>query len=312
MGSAWKQVDLTDVDKVVVSSHAFSHHLASRAAHLGIQAFAYVHSPARYVWAPDIDDRGSSLVARVGRSYFRQWDRRHASRKVDYAANSQFVAKRVADAWDVDAKVIHPPVDIDRVQGVRRQLSNADDAFARGLPPEFVFGASRFVQYKNVDAAISAGEILGLPVVLAGTGPDEARLQALAEQSRTRVLFAGRVSDSLLLELYRRATLFVYMAVEDFGIMPVEAMASGTPVLANDIGGARESVLEVDGGLTAGWRESRFDDPAMVAKAAAIDMERAKAAAAQFSIASFRRNLLSWIGEDVTARVDNRRISDLS
>jgi glycosyltransferase involved in cell wall biosynthesis len=297
MGSAWKRVDLTDVERVVVSSHAFSHHLAGRAAHSGIPAFAYVHSPARYVWAPDLDDRGNSLVGRLGRSYFRLWDRRHASNEVNYAANSQFVAKRVADAWGVEASVIYPPVDTDRIHAFGGELTAADNARARALPPNFVLGASRFVPYKNVDAAISAGEILDLPVVLAGTGPDEPRLKALGEHARTPVIFVGRVSDNLLLEMYRRAALFVYMAVEDFGIMPVEAMACGTPVLVNEIGGARESVLGVSGGLTSGWWESRFDDPDVVERALTIDTKAAASAVAKFSNAAFRINLLSWVGE---------------
>jgi glycosyltransferase involved in cell wall biosynthesis len=297
MDSAWNQVDLTDIERVVVSSHAFSHHLASRAADCGIPAFAYIHSPARYVWVPDLDDRGNSLLGRVGRSYFRRWDRRHVSTNVNYAANSQFVAKRVADAWGVNASVIYPPVDIEGIDSFSGELSDVDLAAVCALPRHFVFGASRFVQYKNVDAAISAGEILGLPVVLAGTGPDEPRLRALAEQARTSVTFVGRVSDDLLLELYRRAALFVYMAVEDFGIMPVEAMASGTPVLVNEVGGARESVLAVSGGLTSGWRKSRFVDPAVVEKALTIDMKGAMSAVAKFSTSSFRTNLLSWVGD---------------
>ena len=298
MGSAWKQVDLNDVDRVVVSSHAFSHHLAGRAANGGIPAFAYIHSPARYVWVPELDDRGNSLVGRLGRSYFRRWDRRHASKHVNYAANSQFVAKRVVDAWGVNASVIYPPVDIERIQRFVGELSDVDKATVSTLPSDFVLGASRFVPYKNVDAAITAGQILGLPVVLAGTGPDEPRLRGLAEQARTLVVFAGRVSDNLLLELYRRAALFVYMAVEDFGIMPVEAMACGTPVLVNEIGGARESVLAVSGGLASKWRDSRFVDPSAVVQAPAIDMTIAKPAVAKFSNSAFRRNLLAWVGED--------------
>ena len=157
--------------------------------------------------------------------------------------------------------MIYPPVDIERIHSFGGDLSDADNATVRALPPQFVLGASRFVPYKNVDAAISAGEILGLPVVLAGTGPDEPRLRALAERARTPVIFVGRVSDDLLIELYRRAALFVYMAVEDFGIMPVEAMACGTPVLVNEFGGARESVLAVSGGLTSGWRNIALRRP---------------------------------------------------
>lgn len=297
MGSAWKRVDLADVDRVVVSSHAFSHHLASRAADRGIPAHAYIHSPARYVWAPDLDDRGNSLVGRLGRSYFREWDRRHASHDVQYAANSQFVAKRVAAAWGVEASVIYPPVDTERIHAFDGELSYADNKRARALPHNFVLGASRFVPYKNVDAAISAGEILDLPVVLAGTGPDELRLKALAEHARTPVTFVGRVSDRLLLEIYRRAALFVYMAVEDFGIMPVEAMACGTPVLVNEIGGARESVLGVSGGLTSGWHKSRFDDPDAVERATAVDTIAAERAVAKFSNAAFRSNVQSWVTE---------------
>lgn len=298
MGSAWKRVDLRDIERVVVSSHAFSHHLATRAADAGIPSFAYVHSPARYVWVPDLDDRGNSWVGRLGRSYFRRWDRRHTSNDVSYAANSQFVAKRIADAWGAVAEVIYPPVDIERIQSFDGELSNVDNATVSTLPSEFVMGASRLVTYKNVDAAITAGEILRLPVVLAGTGPDELRLRALAEQARTPVLFVGRVSNNLLLELYRRAALFVYMAVEDFGIMPVEAMACGTPVLANEIGGARESVLAASGGLTSGWRESHFDDPHVVEKALTMDTQGATSAVARFSTSSFRSNLRSWVGED--------------
>jgi glycosyltransferase involved in cell wall biosynthesis len=297
MGSAWKHVDLGDVDKVVASSHAFCHHLASRAADRGIPAFAYIHSPARYVWVPELDDRGKSVAGRLGRSYFRRWDRRRVSKAVNYAANSRFVAKRVADAWAVEASVIYPPVDIERIQNFGGELSDVDDAIAQTLPPDFVLGASRFVPYKNLDAAILAGELLDLPVVLVGAGPDEPRLRMLANQARTPVIFTGRVSSDLLVELYRRAALLVYMAVEDFGIMPVEAIAAGTPALVNEIGGASESVLAVAGGLTSGWRGSRFVDPSAVHRALLIDMKDPMSEVARFSTSSFRANLLPWLGE---------------
>jgi glycosyltransferase involved in cell wall biosynthesis len=295
MGSAWNRVDLTDVDRVVTSSHAFSHHLASRAAASEIPAFAYVHSPARYVWVPDVDSRGNSLAGRLGRSYFRRWDRRHTSADVRYAANSNYVAQRIADVWDKEARVIYPPVDVDRIRSYVPEDFGAEDAIIGTLPAEFVLGASRLVPYKNLDAAISAGEILGLPVVLAGAGPDEQRLRTVAESARVPVIFTGRVSDDVLIELYRRAALFVYMPIEDFGIMPVEAMACGTPALVNGVGGARESVLATGGGTTAIWRDSRFADPTVVDKAVGLDMTAARSAVTMFSNIAFRDNLLSWL-----------------
>lgn len=298
MGSAWKRVRLTDIERVIVSSQAFSHHLAARAADLDIPAFAYVHSPARYVWEPQVDERANSLLGRLGRSYFQRWDRRRASQKVNYAANSQFVAKRIADVWGVDATVIYPPVDVERIHAFDGKLSESDNATIRALPREFVLGAGRFVRYKNFDGAIRAGEILGLPVVLAGAGPDEPHVRTLAEQARTPVFLPGRVGDDVLLELYQRAALFVHMAVEDFGITPVEAMASGTPVLINEIGGAQESVLAVAGGLAAKWENSRFEDPTVVEKALTIDMTAALSAVSRFSVASFRTKLRSWVGDD--------------
>ena len=295
MGSAWNHVDLTDVDRVITSSHAFSHHLASRAAAAEIPAFAYVHSPARYVWVPDVDSRGNSLAGRLGRSYFRRWDRRHTSATVRYAANSNFVAQRIADVWDQESLVIYPPVDVDRIRGHAPGDFGSEDPIFSALPSEFVLGASRLVPYKNLDAAISAGEILGLPVVLAGAGPDEPRLRTVAESARVPVTFTGRVSDGLLIELYRRAALFVYLPIEDFGIMPVEAMACGTPALVNDVGGARESVLATGGGTTAIWRDSRFADAAVVEKAVGLDMTAAESAVTMFSNTAFRDNLLSWL-----------------
>src|SRR5690606_22739556 len=131
-------------------------------------------------------------------------------------------------------------------------LSEADAAVASALPSAFVLGASRLVPYKRVDAAIIAGEAAGLPAVIAGDGPDRARLAALAARASIPVTFLGRTSDALLRELYRRATVYVFAPIEDFGIMPVEAMAAGTPVIARDIGGAAETVVDgVTGALVS-------------------------------------------------------------
>ena len=145
---------------------------------------------------------------------------------------------------------------------------------------------------------MQAGDALGLPVVIAGAGPYEAELRALAATVSVPVHFTGRVSDELLYVLYQRAELFVFMAIEDFGIMPVEAMAAGTPVLVNTVGGAAESVALVNGGATisdsAGLAEIR--DAAV--QAMSIDKTLTRQRARRFDEKAFRSQIRAWLGED--------------
>jgi glycosyltransferase involved in cell wall biosynthesis len=219
-----------------------------------------------------------------------------ASSQVSYAANSEFVAQRVAHAWNVEAKVIYPPVDIDGIRDdlAGNNLTTSERALLAELPSGFVLGASRFVPYKRMESAIEVGELLDLPVVLVGEGPDEDRVRSIADDAQVPVTFVGRVSDPMLRALYAGASLFVFLAVEDFGIMPVEAMACGTPVLVNRVGGAAESV-----GFVAGGRmtdpESVQDLSRAAAEAVDLDMIAAQAAVDEFSGPAFRKRLRSWV-----------------
>lgn len=290
---AWNRVDLAEVDRVVVSTHASSHYLASRAAKSGIRSFAYVHTPPRYVWAPEFDERGQSLMARGGRGIFKRRDRSLTSGLISFAANSAFVRRRVQAAWDVDARVIYPPVDVERIQSVcdwRTEITDVDELRRLGaLPSQFVLGASRLVEYKRLDAAMDIGEALDLPVVIAGSGPFEGELREMASDRRVPVVFLGRVSTPGLYALYQAATLFAFMAIEDFGIMPVEAMAVGTPAVVSSIGGARESVEAVGGGVVLEPGES------VAATDLQIDAEQIRRKAREFSRASFRQSVNSWL-----------------
>jgi glycosyltransferase involved in cell wall biosynthesis len=300
MGSAWRHLDISGYDRVLASSHAFGHQLAARAATVGLESYAYIHTPARYIWAPEQDHRGRGVIARTVSRKLQRSDARTTDSAVTYAANSQYVSDRIRNCWGQDAEVIYPPVDVERIQGIadwRDQLGPEDSAMADSLPDTFVLGASRFVEYKRVDEAIRVGESLQLPVVLCGSGPDEERLRSLASESPVPVHFLGRVSDEFLYFLYQRAALFVFMAVEDFGIMPVEAMAAGTPVLVGRKGGAAESVDLLGGGAVATDNSlPTLIEAAQVAMAA--DNTSAAVDSALFSKAAFETRIRKWMSDE--------------
>lgn len=231
-------------DWAVVSTHSFAHHVRFSCAP-GMRKVLYVHTPARYVWEPELDARGNGALARAASPWLRALDRHRAAEAHTLIANSHYVARRVARTWGREARVVHPPVEVERIASVRdwrARLDGNEATSAEALPAEFVLGASRFIPYKRLDLVIRAGEAVDLPVVIAGGGPEEGALRAMASASRVPVHFVIDPSDALLYSLYQRATVFVFPPVEDFGIMPVEAMAAGTPAVVNVEGGAPETL----------------------------------------------------------------------
>lgn len=294
--AAQRSIPVDAFDVVFSSSHVFGHYTATRAARRGVRAFVYAHSPARYIWSPEIDARGRSLPVRTVAPPLRWLDRRSASSTVHYAANSEFVRRRIADSWRVDAEVIHPPVSIHEIQdSLSLSLSDADQKTLDSLPDSFILGASRLIDYKRLDLVLRLGESLGKAVVIAGDGPLLEELSIAAGEASVRVLLLGRVSDRLLHELYRQTELFVFLAIEDFGIMPVEAVAAGAPVLVNVSGGASEGVRNSEAAVAC----DPNDWPATVA--AAKDAMSLKGAARpdavdDLSNEAFRSTIQEWTG----------------
>lgn len=287
-------------DWVLASSHLFSHHVRVAGRSGPARKFVYVHSPARYLWNPELDPRGAGALARTAGTVLKPIDRRRAQEAHRIAANSEFVRQRVEQAWRRDAEVIHPPVDVDRVRSLADVASDLPDDEQRvldGLPATFLLGASRFVSYKQLDKVIEAGEAADLPVVLAGGGPDEGVLRARGAAARVPVQFVTEPSDGLLAVLYRRAAALVFMAVEDFGIMPVEAMAVGTPVIARRLGGTSETVADGRSGvlLEASGRRALRN---AVDLSVAMDRSVVAAHADQFSKDLFKRRIRDWVTAD--------------
>jgi glycosyltransferase involved in cell wall biosynthesis len=154
------------------------------------------------------------------------------------------------------------------------------------------------VPYKRLEKVMDAGVRTGLPVVIAGHGPWEARLRAYAAEIAADVTFVISPSDELIRALYAQAIVYVFPAVEDFGIMPVEAMACGTPVIGTHIGGVRESVALAGGGVT-GDLEGDADWNDLLQRATDLDPACFRARTEVFSRTRFIEELQDWIAEQL-------------
>ena len=290
----WRNVDTGDAQWMLLSSHAFAHH--ARPLNRDIPKLGYIYSPARYVWFPEIDSRGSNPLVRASASVLKPVDRRRAQEMHSVVGISRHIANQIEAAWGIEAGVIYPPVDIDYFT-MEHELNGADYQVLDSLPFGFILGASRFIPYKRLEIAIRLGELSGRPVVLAGDGPDRARLQALAAESSAQVTFITRPSRALLAALYRAAALFSFPAYEDFGIMPIEAMASGTPVLGLDVGGVSETVRD---GLS-GSLVPDFSDGSLLSALASLDNIKSKDCIDRsqiFSVQNFEQSIFNWVNAE--------------
>ncbi|QHC60074.1 glycosyltransferase [Rathayibacter sp. VKM Ac-2760] len=283
---------------VLVSSHLFAHHVRTPAP---TKKFVYAHTPARYIWEPDRDGRGSSRAARAASTILKPIDRFRAAEATSIAVNSRFTGERVSQAWHQPSRVIYPPVHTEVLQAItdwRAPLTDDELRTLDSLSRPYLLGASRFVPYKRLETVMDAGVRTGLPVVIAGHGPSEARLRAYAVEIGADVTFVISPSDALIRALYAGAIAYVFPAVEDFGIMPVEAMACGTPVIGTDIGGVRESVGLVGGGVT-GDLEHGTDWNDLLQRATDLDPDCFRARTSVFSRSRFIEELQDWIAEQL-------------
>lgn len=298
MPLAWRSLTNHEYDWALISTHLFAHHARFGNQGPSFRRFVYVHTPARYIWNPELDVRGASLPVRAMAAALKPLDRRRAHEPASHAANSSFVQARIAAAWGVESRVIHPPVQVSRIQSVTSwvdELDGEDAATLAAVPDTFILGASRFIPYKRLDLVIRAGELADVPVVLAGNGPELVALRAAAESASVPVHLVLSPSTELLYALYERALVFVFPAIEDFGIMPVEALAAGAPVLANSLGGTAETITPgVTGALTS--FESDADIREGISLAAGTKRTDRVRDARRFSAERFGDEIRGWVG----------------
>ncbi len=223
---------------VVSTSHAVAKSMVHRGGDPKPFHICYIHTPMRYVW--DLFDEYfgpervgpvlSRLVYGPVAAMLRRYDRATAGRVDLFIANSTYVAERVRRIYGRDALVLPPPVDTERFASVEREAG------------ERYLVVSALVPYKRVDHAIRACAALGRPLTVVGRGPEEASLRSLALELGADVEFTGFASDALLADYYRKAKALLFPGVEDFGIVPVEAISCGCPVIALAEGGVLDSM----------------------------------------------------------------------
>ena len=249
-------LDLRGFDLVLSSSHCVAKgvRVAPGAVHL-----CYCHTPMRYVWDRYDDYFGPGRLAGVARAVvpsvaeaLRAWDVATAPRVHAFAANSRYVAGRIRRYYGRDAEVIAPPVDTD--------FFTPDGS----SPGAYDLVVSALAPYKRIELVLEAYRGTGWPLRIVGSGPESARLRAIMPPEATLI---GPVDDTTLRDLYRGCRAVLMPGVEDFGIVPLEAMACGRPAVVFAEGGGAESVVAGETGVM-------FHEPTAAALRGAVDSLR--------------------------------------
>lgn len=242
--AAFESFDLSGYDLVLSSASAFCHGVITRPETCHV---CYCHTPTRFMWNYFDYVKRENLGRQQQRALvpilfnLRTWDRVSADRVDYWIGNSRLVQKRIAKFYRRKSVVIHPPVNASRFHP-----SNGHD--------DYFLCLSRLIPYKRIDLAVQAATRIGARLLVAGSGRETERLKRMAGPT---VEFLGRVDDDHMVELYARCKAFLFPGEEDFGITPLEAMASGRPVIAYKSGGALDTVVP---GVTGAFFEEQTVD----------------------------------------------------
>lgn len=297
MPTAMESIDLTSYDIVISSSSSVAKSVITGPDTLHI---CYCHTPMRYGWEfmhnyiGELSGKGrfKNKLKSYFMSFMRVWDYASSARVDVYVANSVNVAKRIKKHYRRDAYVIHPPV-----RGNIFQISNENG--------DFYLCVSRLQEYKRVDIAVEACTKLNVPLVVIGDGPEQPKLKKMAGSC---VKFLGRVSDDVIREHYGKCKAFLFPGEEDYGITPLEAQASGRPVIAYGKGGVLETVIDGETGVF--FKEQTVESMIeAIKKAEKIEFQKEKLRehAMEFDEEVFRKKLKKFIEKQYKEFLNKQR-----
>ena len=291
--SAVEHLDFSGCDLMISSSHAVAKgvRIGRRTLHI-----CYCHTPMRYIWDQYCDyfnrERSSFLIRagmKISLPYLREWDLRSSRQVTYFIANSENVRKRIQRIYRRDADVIYPPVDT-----ARFKLAPRDEGY--------YLVVSALVPYKRIDIAVEAFNLLGEKLLIAGTGAEEMGLKSKAKRN---IELLGWVNDENLCELYSGCRALIFPGEEDFGIVPVEAMAAGKPVIAYGAGGALETVADGITGVFFRKQDAQnLCDAVKRLSDCKFDPDVIKNHAAKFDRGVFREKIKSFIDEKLEERLN--------
>lgn len=285
MPTAIEMMNLDEYDLVLSSCHSVSKGVITKPSTLHI---SYCHTPMRYAWESwDFESRLQKFPRFMHASIrkqikkIREWDYCAAQRVDQYLANSSYTGSQIKKYYDRDSVVIYPPVHTEKFRPVDKPTE------------DYYFSVGRLIPYKKFDLLVQTFNDLGLPLKIAGIGSDFEKLKAMAKPN---VQILGHVEEDELISLYANCKGFLFPQIEDAGIVPLEAMACGRPVIALNRGGSLDTMIDGKTGIL-------FKDQTVESLKEAIERFEGmtfdpifiRKHAEQFDVEHFKRRIMEYV-----------------
>jgi glycosyltransferase involved in cell wall biosynthesis len=285
MPTAVEMFNLDEYDIVLSSCHSVSKGVITKPETLHI---CYCHTPMRYAWESwDFETRLKKFpkllhgLIRKQIKKIKEWDYCAAQRPDEYIANSSYIANQIKKYYGRDSYVIYPPVHTEKFLPVESPSN------------DFYLAVGRLIPYKKFDLIVETFNKLGYPLKIVGVGPDYKKIKQLAKPN---VDILGRVSDSELAELYANCKAFIFPQIEDAGIVPLEAMSAGRPVIALNHGGSLDSMKEGVTGIS--FKEQTvesLEDAIKHFEKMEFDSQKIRKHAEEFDVEKFKERIKSYV-----------------